>query len=151
MEVDPNDATAHQWYAQDLATIGGREAEALAEISRAHQLDPQSLIISQAVGQIYDFARRFDDAIAVCKKVANENPTFAEAHDCLRIAYRGKRMYREFIEEWRIFGKLTGDSNESAFAAALEQGFHSGGWKGAVTKGIEVREAQRKRGYSSAF
>ena len=60
-------------------------------------------------------------------------------------------MYREFIEEWRIFGKLTGDSNESAFAAALEQGFHSGGWKGAVTKGIEVREAQRKRGYSSAF
>jgi serine/threonine protein kinase len=151
LELDPNDATAHQWYAQDLATIGGREQEALTEINRAQQLDPQSLIISQAVGAIYDFARRFDDAIAVCKKLAYENPTFAEAHDCLRIAYRGKRMYREFIEEWKIFGQLTGDSNESAFAAALEQGFHSGGWKGAVTKGIEVREAQRKRGYISAF
>ena len=31
----------------------------------------------------------------------------------------------------------------SAFAAALEQGFHSGGWKGAVTKGIEVRVGSR--------
>jgi len=106
LQLDPNDATAHQWYAQDLATIGGREAEALAEISRAHQLDPQSLIISQAMGDIYSFARRYDDAIAVCKKLAYDNPTFAEAHDCLRIAYRGKRMYREFIEEnkiWRAY------------------------------------------------
>jgi eukaryotic-like serine/threonine-protein kinase len=151
LQLDPNDATAHQWYAQDLATIGGREKEALAEINRARQLDPQSLIISQAEGQIYDFARRFDDAIAVCKKVVNDNPMFAEGHDCLRIAYRGKRMYREFIEEWKIFGQLTGDSNESEFAAALEQGFRSDGWKGAVTKAIEVREAQRKRGYFSAF
>jgi hypothetical protein len=60
-------------------------------------------------------------------------------------------MYRKFIEENKIFGELTGDSNESEFAASLEQGFRSGGWKGAVTKGIEVRQEQRKRGYSSAF
>jgi tetratricopeptide (TPR) repeat protein len=103
------------------------------------------------MGQIYSFARRYDDAIAVCKKLAYENPTFAEAHDCLPIAYRGKRMYREVIEERKIFAQLTGDSNEAEFAAALEQGFRSGGWKGAVAKGIEVRQAQRKTGYSSAF
>src|SRR5262249_39498360 len=137
LELDPNDATAHQWYAQDLATIGGREQEALSEINRAHQLEPQSLIISQAIGQIYIFARRYDDAMAVCKKLANENPRFAEAHDCLPRAYLGKRMYWEFIEEQKIFGQLTGDSNESEYAAALEQGFRSGGWKGAVTKGIK--------------
>jgi tetratricopeptide (TPR) repeat protein len=151
LQLDPNDATAHQWYAQDIATVGGKEAEALAEIDRAYQLDPQSLIIGQGRGQIYSFARRFDDAIAVCKKLADENPTFAEAHDCLRIAYRGKRMYREFIEENKIYGELAGDSNESEFAAALEKGFRSGGWKGAVTKGIEVRQRQRKMRYSSAF
>jgi TolB-like protein/Tfp pilus assembly protein PilF len=38
-QLDPNDATAHSWYAQDIAAIGGREKEALAEINRAHQLD----------------------------------------------------------------------------------------------------------------
>jgi hypothetical protein len=36
-------------------------------------------------------AGHFDDAIGVCKKLANENPTFAEAHDCLAKAYWGKR------------------------------------------------------------
>ena len=151
LQLDPNDATAHQWYAQDLAVIGGREAEALREINRAHQLDPQSLIISQAVGQVYVWARRFDDAIAVCKKLADENPTFAEAHDCLSLAYRGKRMYREFVADRKIFGQLTSDSSDSEFATALEQGFRSGGWKSAVTKGIEVRQAQRRKRYSSAF
>jgi hypothetical protein len=59
-------------------------------------------------------------------------------------------MYREVIEEWKAYGQLSSDPNESKFASALEQGFRSGGWKGALTKGIEVRQAQRKTGYSSA-
>jgi len=103
------------------------------------------------VGQVYVWARLFDDAIAVWKKLADEDPTFAEAHDCLSLAYRGKRMYREFIADTKIFGQLTGDSSDSEFATALEQGFRSGGWKSAVTKGTEVRQAQRRKGYSSAF
>ncbi len=40
---------------------------------------------------------------------------------------------------------------KSEFASALEQGFRSAGWKGALTKGIEIRQAQRKTGYSSAY
>ena len=46
-------------------------------------------------------------------------------------------MYPQVIEEWKVFGQLSGDRNESDFASALEQGFRSAGWKGAVTKGIE--------------
>src|SRR5713226_1852242 len=45
LELDPNDATAHQWYALDLGFIGGREQEAIAEANRAHELDPLSPII----------------------------------------------------------------------------------------------------------
>ncbi len=52
-ELDPNDATAHQWYALDIGMIGGREQEALAEINRAHQLDPLSPIISVEVGDVH--------------------------------------------------------------------------------------------------
>src|SRR6202171_12094 len=33
LELDPNDATAHQWYALNMGKIGGREQEALAEAS----------------------------------------------------------------------------------------------------------------------
>jgi eukaryotic-like serine/threonine-protein kinase len=152
LELDPNDATTHHWYAEQLGKIGGREQEALAEVNRAHQLDPLDRVGSIQVGHIHIWARRYDEAIAVCKKVADENPTFAMVHrSCLAKAYWGKRMYREVIEEWKAYGQLSGDPNASKFASALEQGFRSAGWKGALTKGIEVRQAQRRTGYSSAY
>ena len=150
-ELDPNDAMARQWYAFDIGLIGGREREALAEANRAHQLDPLSPMISNQVGSVHVMARQYDEAIVVCQKVANENPTFARAHLCLASAYWGKHMYPQVIEEWKTYGELSGDRNESDFASAMEQGFHSGGWKGALTKGIETRQAQRKTGYSSAY
>jgi len=150
LQLDPNDATTHSWYAQDIAMIGGREEEALAEINRAHQLDPMSPIISANTGAIYVLAGRYDEAIAVCKKAANADPTFAETHGCLMGAYWGKRMYPQVIEELKVYGQLSGDRNISVFASAMEQGFRSGGWKVALTKGIEISKAQRKTGYSSA-
>ena len=56
----------------------------------------------------------------------------------------------QVIEAWKSFGQLSGDRNEADLASALEQGFRSAGWKGALTKAIEVRQAQRKSGYSPA-
>jgi tetratricopeptide (TPR) repeat protein len=55
--LDPNDATAHQWYAIDLGNIGGREQEALAEANRAHQLDPLSPVITVGLGEVHILAR----------------------------------------------------------------------------------------------
>jgi TolB-like protein/predicted Ser/Thr protein kinase len=151
LELDPNDATAHQWYALEMGSIGGREQEALTEINRAHQLDPLSPQISTTVGYLHGLARQYDEAIVVCKKVADENPTFALVHGCLFDAYRAKRMYPQVIKEHKTFGQLSGDRNESEFASALEQGFRSAGWKGALINGIETRKAQRKTGQSSAY
>jgi len=151
LQLDPNDATAHSWYAQDISSIGGREQEALAEINRAQQLDPLSPIIGANFGAIYVSARQYDEALSACEKVVKDNPTFAEAHGCLFSAYWGKRMYPQVIEEWKVYGKFSGDRNISDFASALEQGFRSGGWRGALTKSIEVAEAGRKNGYASAY
>src|SRR5438132_6859319 len=81
-QLDANDATAHQWYAEDISFIGGREQEAIAEIDRAHQLDPVSAIISEEQGYVRLMARHYDEAIVICKKVLLENPTFARVHDC---------------------------------------------------------------------
>ena len=150
-ELDPNDATDHQWYAEGIGMIGGREQEALAEANRAHQLDPLSPIISEVVGLIHTTARQYDDAIVVCTNVTKENPIFADAHRCLALAYWGKSMYPKVIEEFSAYGQLSGDRNESEFASAMEKGFRLAGWKGALTKGIEIRQAQRKMGYSSPY
>ena len=149
-ELDPNDATAHQWYAGHIGCLGGREQEALAEVNRAHQLDPLSPMIGVAVGQVYGEAGRHDEAIATCKKVASENPTFAPAHDCLAVGYWQKRMYAQSIEETKVAAQLSGDPNESKYASAMEQGFRSAGWRGAETKAIEMAPAQRKAGYGFA-
>ncbi|MGA8506417.1 MAG: tetratricopeptide repeat protein [Candidatus Sulfotelmatobacter sp.] len=149
--LDPNDATAHAWYAENIGTIGGREQEALTEINRAHQLDPQSAVISRDLGTNLILARQYDAAIAVCEKVANENPTFAMAHECLGNAYWGKKRYPKVIEEWTAYGKLSGDPSSSESAIAMEQGFRSAGWEGALRRGIETSLAQRKTGNSSAY
>jgi eukaryotic-like serine/threonine-protein kinase len=150
-ELDPNDASAHQWYAEVIGDIGGREQEALAEANRAHQLDPLSPTISNVLGYVHSLARQYDEAIAIDKKLANEDPTFARVHRRLAYDYWQKRKYEQVIEEWKAYGQLSGDRNESEFASAMEQGFRSAGWKGALTKGIEARQAQRKTGYYSAY
>jgi serine/threonine protein kinase len=150
-ELDPDDATARQWHALQIALIGGREQEAITEMKRAHQLDPLSPAISGTVGSVYIYSRNYDQAIEICKKVADENPTFAKAHDCLTDAYWGKRMYPQVIEELKIDAKLSGDKDD--FAAALDAEFRSGGWPSALRKEIEASLAQRKTktGYVSPY
>ena len=151
LQLDPNDASARQWYAEELGMTGGREKEALAEITRAHQLEPMTPIITRNLAGVLIWVRRFDDAIATCQKLAKDDPSFAGAHESLAMAYWGNKMYPQVIEEFKITGQLSGDRNESNFASALEQGFRATGWKGALTKGIEVLLAQRKTGYSSPY
>ncbi len=148
--LDPNDATTHQWYALEIGTLGGREEEAIAEANHARQLDPMSAIIGYSVGSVLIHARRYDEAILACETLANENPTFALAHFCLSWAYWGKRIYPKVIEEQKTYAQLSRDRNETDFASALEQGFRLAGWKGALAKGIELRQTQRNTGYHSA-
>jgi eukaryotic-like serine/threonine-protein kinase len=151
LELDPDDATAREWYADDISFIGGREQEALAEINRAHELDPLSLIISADVCLVHLRARRYDEAIAVCKKVGDEDPTFSYTHLYLSYAYWGKRMYPQTLEEFSRYEQLIGSQRGSEIASATEEGFRSAGWKGALNKGIQLRLANRKAGHGSAY
>jgi len=151
LELDANDVAAHRWYARDINSIGGREKEAISEANRAFELDPLSPINAVTVGTVYNTGRRYDEALAVCKKVANENPTFAGAHLCLAHAYWGKGMYPKVINEFTVYSHLSGDRNSSDFASAMGQGYRSAGWRGALSKALETRLAQRKTGYSSPY
>ncbi len=123
IELDPNDATVHQWYAECLFELGNREQGALAEITRASKLDPMSLIIRRDFGADHIFIRQYDEAIGVCKKLADENPRFSMAHYCLSDAYWRKRMYSQSIEEYKVGSQLSGERNDAEYASAMEQGF----------------------------
>jgi TolB-like protein/tetratricopeptide (TPR) repeat protein len=151
LALDPNDATAHQWFAENLGMLGGREKEALSEIDRAHLLDPTSPVILRVKGSVLQAARRYDDAIAVCQQLLAENPTYNLAHDCLAYAYWGKRIYPQVIEQWSTFYRRSGDKYLAEFGEAVERGYSTAGWRGALTEGIKARINQHQNGYGSAY
>jgi tetratricopeptide (TPR) repeat protein len=77
-EVNPNHATAHQWWGMTLAGLG-RHAEAAAEIRRALEIDPVSLRVGKAAGTILYLARRYAEAIEQYKKTLELDPNHAPA------------------------------------------------------------------------
>jgi TolB-like protein/DNA-binding winged helix-turn-helix (wHTH) protein/Flp pilus assembly protein TadD len=79
IQLDPNNATAHHWYAEFLS-LQGKFGHAVAEIDRAEELDPLSLIIRCDKGAIYLYARRYKDAIAAFQSVLQRDPSFPRAH-----------------------------------------------------------------------
>jgi serine/threonine protein kinase len=144
IQLDPSDATTHQWFAEALGQMGGRAQEAIDEVNRAHQLDPLAPIIVFGQAESYISDRQYDKAIDLLKKCIVDNPTFARAHQGLGYAYWGARKYREAIEEFKTYGKMSDDVMFNGFGEALEAGFGSGGWPAAVRKGVEFVEQRQK-------
>ena len=72
LQLNPNDATAHQWFGNDtLANIGQNERE-LTELKRAVELDPLSLVINSNLGFAYIHLGRLDEAIAQLRKTRGD-------------------------------------------------------------------------------
>jgi tetratricopeptide (TPR) repeat protein len=98
LELNPNYATAHHWYSDHLG-IMGRHEEAIAEIKRAQQLDPLSLIISTVAGVRFHWARRYDQAVEQLRKTLEMDPSFALAHFWLGQTYEQSGQYESAIAE----------------------------------------------------
>lgn len=101
IELDPNYATAHHWYAEYLTWLG-RFDEALGESEKARQLDPLSPIIAVDNGQILYYSRQYDRAIAKFRSVIEMYPDFRRG--LLIGPYEQKGMYAEALadsEQWR--------------------------------------------------
>ena len=94
--LNPNYATTYHWYA-DYLVVMGRLDEAIAQIKRAQELDPLSLIINTVVGLRLYHARQYDQAIEQCQKTLEMDPNFAQAHFALGEAYEQKAKYEEAI------------------------------------------------------
>jgi tetratricopeptide (TPR) repeat protein len=75
IELDPNYATAYQYYSEHLALLG-RTEESISYIRRAHELDPLSLIINTEVGFPYLCARRCEEALEHYRRALEMDPNF---------------------------------------------------------------------------
>jgi len=109
IELNPGYATAHHWYAWHLSEMG-RNREAIAEMRKAQNLDPLSLIISADVAEILLVAHSYDQAIEQSRKTIDMDPNFAVAHYELGQALVQKHMYKEAIAELQKAIELSGGS-----------------------------------------
>ena len=109
IELNPGYATAHHWYAWHLSEMG-RNSEAIAEMRKAENLDPLSLIISADVAEILLVAHLNDKAIAQSRKTVDMDPNFAIAHYELGQAFVEKHSYNEAIGEFQKAIELSGGS-----------------------------------------
>lgn len=86
IELNPNYATAHHWYAEHLMWQG-RFDEALHQSEQARLLDPLSLIIGADNAAILYYSRQYERAIEKCRTVLEMEPTFPRAHHIMIMAY----------------------------------------------------------------
>jgi TolB-like protein/DNA-binding winged helix-turn-helix (wHTH) protein/lipoprotein NlpI len=106
IQLDPNYATGHQWYAECLA-LQGRFDEAFPEIQRARQLDPLSLIIATDEGAILYFSGQYDRAIQGFRAVLEMEPNFPRAH-MLIYAYVQNGLSTDALAEARDWHSRSG-------------------------------------------
>ena len=78
IELDPNYANAHHWYAE-LLSVTGRHQEAILQAKRALEIEPVSLIVNTWAARRYYLARQVDAASAQCRKALELNSQFAPA------------------------------------------------------------------------
>ena len=72
-------------------------------------LDPLSPIISRVIGSIQVSARHYDEALAVCKRAGGvRTPHLLQLMTAPAYAYWGKRMYPQVVEEWNMYGQVSG-------------------------------------------
>ena len=96
IELGPQYATAHQWYAEFLSWQG-RFDEAFAESEQARQLDPLSLIIATDHGTILYYSRQYDKAVKQCQSVLELDPSFEHGWAAMVAAYLQMGKYEEAI------------------------------------------------------
>jgi serine/threonine-protein kinase len=106
LELNPDYATAHQWYAWYFIVMG-RFDDALAAMQRAHDLDPLSLIINDHLSYALKLAGHRDDALAQALRSIELDPSFPTAYWRLGSIYRDAGRFEEAIAAYRRAFELT--------------------------------------------
>jgi tetratricopeptide (TPR) repeat protein len=137
--LNPNDATAHSWYALYLISAG-RVQEGLAESKQALLFDPFSLTINNGHGRRLYWAREYDQAIEQSQKTRELEPNYNAESWTLALAMEQKGELKKAIAE------LKSNGSENTFAlASLGHAYALSGNTAAATAIVRELE-ERSRG-----
>jgi len=131
IDLNPNNATAHHWYANALLALH-RLPEALAEINQAQTLDPASSAILADKGNMLCLTGQLDEALRLLKQMESREPSFRSPHRYLECVYFRRQEYPDFLSELRRDALLVHDDSALAIATAAEKGFAAAGAQGML-------------------
>jgi TolB-like protein/DNA-binding winged helix-turn-helix (wHTH) protein/Tfp pilus assembly protein PilF len=144
--LSPGYATGHHWYGWHLAALG-RHNEAVAELAKAENLDPLSLIISTDLAEELLIARRYDEATKQIRKTINLDPFFALAHYVQGELFLQKHMNSEAVAELQKAIELSPGS--SAFTANLAYAYAVSGRRDKAVEILNNLKNRSKDGLSN--
>ncbi|MFZ0952002.1 MAG: winged helix-turn-helix domain-containing protein [Candidatus Sulfotelmatobacter sp.] len=127
--LNPNFARAHHWYGNLLLGPEGRHEEAIAELERARELDPLSLIINADAGFGYYLAGRYEPALQAYRSVLAVNPNFVPVRFYLAKYYRQTGQYDLWLKESVEDDRLSGSPGRGQ---SLQRLYAQGGFRAAM-------------------
>jgi tetratricopeptide (TPR) repeat protein len=147
-QLGPAHAPAHHRFALLLSALG-RADEALAEIRRAHELDPLSLIISTALGRVLHFQRRYEDAIEQCRRTLDMDAQFIQARLDLGMAFAHAGRYDEAIAQFE--SALRPDDPRSVMRGVLGHIYGRAGRAAQAEDVLRDLERRYRQGQASSY
>ena len=143
IELNPNYATAYQWYAVFLLDLG-RFDEAALMSKRAKELDPLSSPINHNVSTIYLIQKDYDASIENSLKTIDLDPNFSPSYVTLGHAYLKKGRTTEAIAALEKAVEL---SNRDVGLSELGYGYGVTGKRAeanAIVKELEEKYARNE-------
>jgi len=149
IELKPDYATAHEWYAIHYLTATGRFEEAVQEMKRALELEPASLVMNTFMGATLYYAGRYDEAIDQCRRTIEMDPNFAVAHWYLGLAYEQRQVLDAATDEFKKAISLSAGS--PLMKAALGRAYAKSQKKHEANEMLNELSELSKQQYVSAY
>ena len=127
----------------------GQLEEALAEMKRAKELDPLSLIINADLGWALYLARQYDDAISQLRSTLELDSRFVRARFLLGRVYTAEGMYEKAIPEFQKAVDLSG--NSPVYVAGLGYGYAAAGKKSKAIELLNELAERAKQEYVAPY
>jgi len=107
IELNPNYATAHHWYAEHLMWQGA----STRRCAKANERATGSTFTHHCTdnGAILYFSRQYDRAIEQCHTVLRKDPNFARAAGIIVYAYVEKGMFEQALADEEILRRFYGE------------------------------------------
>jgi tetratricopeptide (TPR) repeat protein len=150
LELNPNYAEAHQWYATALMTLG-RFRDALAQIERAQELAPSSRSILADKGLILFYSGQPEQALRLLTKIETSEPAFVSPHRNLASIYLSRREYASYLMESRKAAELSGDMRGLPAISAGARGLAAGGAQGMLESMLDAQKKLYLQGQAPAY